>query len=98
MDTIIYEGFEQGFGEEYPAAITVLGRRAPLKYETRFLRHFCHAEPPMSETVISRFVDGSASVSLQQLREEWHTWTDADRTDFCASLSDLEILGQQDLV
>jgi hypothetical protein len=100
MANIIYEGFEQGFGAEYPAAITWLGIRMPLQYETRFLRHFRATDqllPHQTEMVISRFVDGSASVTLPQLEAEWSAWTAPDRMDFCCSLDDLQLLEQPDL-
>src|SRR6058998_3615882 len=100
MGTIIYEGFEQGFGQEYPPAITVLGVRLPLAYETRFIRHFRSAEsylPHPMQSDISRFVDGSAALTLQQLEREWHSWTQADRLDFCASIETLHLLQQPDL-
>jgi len=100
MANIVYEGFEQGFGEEYPGAITRLGIRMTLEYETRFLRHFCATDqllPHRTEMVISRFVDGSASVTLPQLEAEWSAWTAPDRMDFCCSIDDLQLLEQPDL-
>jgi hypothetical protein len=97
MDNSLYEDWVKPLGEEYPAAIIVGGIRIALAYETRFQRHFILSEPDkQSDTVVSRFVDWSASITLQQLKQEWSTWTDADRADFCASMCDLELIGQQD--
>jgi hypothetical protein len=98
MAKLVYEGFEQGFGPEYPAAITILGIRRPLEFETRFIRPFREPHlPHPHEFRISRFVDGSASITLSQLERQWATWTEADRLDFCVSIDDLQLLEQPDL-
>jgi len=97
MDTALYEDWITPLGEEYPAAIVISGIRIPLAYETRFKRHYIQRGPDSEGDIdVSRFVDGSATVTLEQLKEEWSTWTDADRADFCGSLTDLENTGQQD--
>ena len=100
MATILYQGCEKGFGEDYPAVLTRSGIRFPLNYETRFIRHYRTPDPtllPNLATDISRFVDGSASITLARLEAEWSNWTPADRMDFCRSLDDLRLLEQPDL-
>src|SRR5262249_30975541 len=34
---------------------------------------------------VSRFMDGSASITASELQREWHTWSDSQRMDFCQS-------------
>ena len=98
MDNSLYDDWIRPLGDEYPAAIKIAGTRVPLEYETRFQRHYVYREPEKeTHDAISRFVDESASVTFSELKQEWSTWTDADRADFCASISDLELIGQRDL-
>lgn len=76
------------YGDEYPTAIVRYGIRMPLTVETRFSRQY---ETPVAERKnakiggmgVSRFMDGSASMTAEQLRCEWSTWTEWERTDFC---------------
>ena len=99
MNSALYEDFIRPLGDEYPAAIKVDGTRIPLAYETRFKRHYIEKKSELEahHTDVSRFIDGTASITLQQLKEEWSSWTDADRADFCDSLIDLVNLDQPDL-
>lgn len=70
------------FGGEYPAAIVVDGIRIPLSKERQFSR--CYDwDDHKSVTEISRFLDGSASVTASELQQEWPTWKDETRLDFC---------------
>lgn len=72
------------YGDEYPAAIVVDGRRMPMHKERRFSRSYrSHEQKTGSE--ISRFMDGSASISASELQMEWPSWEDDIRTDFCQS-------------
>lgn len=52
--------------------------------------------------VISRFVDGSASMTLRELTREWPTWGRRDRSDFCQNVHGLgqhpEYAGMLELV
>ncbi len=34
----------------------------------------------------SKFLDGSASITFEELIAEWPTWTDSDRFDFCSAI------------
>lgn len=61
-----------------------------LFHESRFSRNYRTPESEMktakcSGTIISRFMDGSASMTAEQLRREWRTLTKWERLDFCQS-------------
>jgi hypothetical protein len=76
------------YGEEYPSAVVYQGIRMVPYLESRFSRHYRTIEEEMktakySGTSVSRFLDGSASMTAEQLRREWPTWTEWDRVDFC---------------
>jgi len=70
------------YGAEYPAAITTGAVRLPLLKEARFWRDF---GVPQRTHRISRFMDGSASMTLAQLEQEWPGWSDGDRLGFCGA-------------
>ena len=72
------------FGDEYPAAIVAGGIRMPLHQESRFSRSYESDDHKILHE-ISRFMDGSASISASELRREWPNWTDDMRMDFCQS-------------
>jgi len=77
-------------GEEYPAAVVKEGTRMVLAVETRFTRQYQVPESEMGTAKfgawdISRFMDGSASMTAEQLRREWPTWTEWERVEFCQS-------------
>jgi hypothetical protein len=72
------------YGDEYPAAITMDGIRLPLRRERRFSRSY-HSDEHKMGSEISRFMDGSASISASELQQEWPNWTDDIRSDFCQS-------------
>ena len=81
------------YGEEYPDAVIIDRVRLPLSRETRFSRSYRAAEPKMG-AIISRFMDGSATIALADLQLEWPTWTESERTDFCQNCA--WIHGQSD--
>jgi hypothetical protein len=70
------------YGDEYPVAAIMNGARLPLHCERRFSRSY-HSDKMVYE--VSRFMDGSASVTASELQREWHAWTDDERMDFCQS-------------
>lgn len=70
------------YGEEYPEAVDMFGIRMPLASESRFARHYQSAEKNLG-TVVSRFEDGSASVTAAEVARDWHAWSHTDRIDFC---------------
>src|SRR5678815_4317337 len=74
--------FKELYGEEYPTAIVQSGKRMPLHYETRFTRCYC-AEDQKVEHHVSRFMDGSASITAPELQQEWPSWDENQRFDFC---------------
>ena len=73
------------YGGEYPAAVVVDGIRIPLFRESRFKRDFGTHEDKSQGVWISRFMDGSASITAPELMVEWQTWTEELRSDFCQS-------------
>src|ERR1041385_3777505 len=76
------EELKQLYGNEFPAAVIVNGIRLPLSRETPFSRSYESAEHKRG-TVISRFMDGSATITLEQLKRSWPALTQDQRTDFC---------------
>jgi hypothetical protein len=73
------------FGDEYPAAVVEKGVRMPLAIETPFSRYYHSGEPKRGGLLISRFMDGSASMTMAELQRDWPSWTDEQRVDFCQS-------------
>lgn len=73
------------FGEEYPAAVILDGERMPLKKETRWTRYY--EEDGKRWMAISRFVDGSASITLEELQREWPAWSEDERRRFTFAYS-----------
>jgi hypothetical protein len=79
---MIADDLKELYGEEYPAAIIDSGKRMPLHQETRFERRY-RAEDQKLEHHISRFMDGSASITASELQQEWPSWDEHLRMDFC---------------
>jgi hypothetical protein len=71
----------------------VTGKSVPLKRETAWSRHFYDPDTRGSYA-ISRFSDGSASITLAELVSGWSGWSEADRVDFAQNCSWLR--GQAD--
>jgi hypothetical protein len=65
----------------------------PFRREHRFSRSYRSDDPKMG-CQISRFMDGSASMSAEELKREWASWDEAIRADFCNSYAWLR--GQPD--
>lgn len=78
------ENLKKQFGEEYPAAVTMGTVRMPLREEGRYTRHYASEDSKMSFSV-SRFMDGSACISAEELEREWKEWTYGEQLDFCNS-------------
>ncbi len=74
------------FGDEYPAAVTFKGVRMPLVSESRWTRGYASDDPKMGYNV-SRFMDGSAAITLQEFALEWPSWNERERSDFCSACS-----------
>ena len=78
------DALKEMFGDEYPAAVVVDGIRLPLSRERRFSSSYDSEDHKMGSEV-SRFMDGTASITASELQCEWHTWTENQRMDFCQS-------------
>ncbi len=78
------EELKARFGEEYPVALTTDGIRMPLHTERRFSRSY-HSDDNKTGYEISRFMDGSASITATELKREWDNWAEGLRSDFCQS-------------
>lgn len=57
------------------------GQNLTLVRETPWLRHY--AGDQVGTFVDSRFRDGSATISLAELKRRWPRWTSSERNDFC---------------
>jgi hypothetical protein len=70
------------FGNEYPAALTRDGERTPLHSEDRWSRIYSN---DLSKTwqEVSRFLDGSVTMTFEGFSREWPTWGDPERMNFC---------------
>ncbi len=60
------------------------GIRMPLRRESRFSRSYDSDDRKMG-TEISRFMDGSASITASEIQREWDHWPEDVRSDFCQS-------------
>lgn len=72
------------FGDGYPAFAVVQDIKIPLSFETRFQRHY-HSKEHKMGTTVSRFMDGSASMTAAQFASEWPEMTEDERVDFCSA-------------
>jgi hypothetical protein len=81
---VTIEEMKRRFGDEYPAAVVVNGVRMPLHKERRFSRSYGTAKSKMWAE-ISRFMDGSVSITVEALQSEWPTWDETERWDFCSA-------------
>jgi len=68
------------YGTGYPAVALAGGFPMPLVRETRWLREF-EGEP--GSLSVSRFLDGSAEITLAELEAGWSQWEEQERSDFC---------------
>lgn len=76
------ETYKKVRGEEYPAAVMHDGIRLPLHRESRFYRHY-ESDEHKTGIGISRFSDGSASITAAELEQEWENWSEELQMDFC---------------
>jgi hypothetical protein len=82
------------YGDEYPNAVTHDEVRIPLLRVDRFERHF-YSEEAHTAAVVSRFDDGTATMTYEQLKSEWPTWSPGERASFCNACRSLR--GQDDI-
>jgi hypothetical protein len=74
------------FGENYPQQIERDGQVFKLRQETRWNRRFS-SDDGKTHTHVSRFYDGSAFITPEQLEAEWMKWNESERKDFCDAVS-----------
>jgi hypothetical protein len=72
------------YGGDYPAAVEFNGVRLPLSREGRFQRYYENKEAKIA-TVVSRFMDGTAEISLSELKESWSQWPRLEQHDFTSA-------------
>jgi len=58
----------------------------PLERETAWSRRYAHPDGKRV-TINSRFEDGSASLTLPQLRAGWIHWSESEKIDLCQNFS-----------
>jgi hypothetical protein len=91
FDSLTWRADIRDLGPDYPAFLQWPGgKRLPLLHELRWSRVYGTRE---SAVVISRFMDGSAVMSLELLMSGWPDWSDDERVDFayqCSWLSSRE--------
>jgi hypothetical protein len=74
------------FGPDYPAVLTDFdGTLMPQVREGRFWRTFRHPSTG-AMFLIPRFMDGSAGMTLEQLRAEWPSMSATHRSGFCGAV------------
>jgi hypothetical protein len=54
--------------------------------ETRWSRVYAKADKPRHQYLESRFMDGSATITLEELQRDWRKWPEDEKIDFCQSL------------
>jgi hypothetical protein len=74
------------YGSDYPEAVELNGVRLPLTREGRFLRSYDNKEAKIG-TLVSRFMDGTAEISLPELKESWPQWSWMERYDFTSAVA-----------
>jgi hypothetical protein len=84
---------KKAYGEEYPRVVMSEGIRYPLQRERKFARLFSEQDKK-GGVLISRFMDGSAGITLAELSQNWSKWERVDKVDFCQGCSWLA--GQED--
>src|SRR5262249_12782007 len=70
------------FGDEYPQAALLSGVRMPLCRERDFWRQFAEAGQ-RHVLEVSRFMDGSVSMTGAEFHAGWPEWPEGKRCDFC---------------
>lgn len=82
------------FGKDYPNQFEQYGHIFQLIRETRWNRMF-RSFSCNTQTTISRFHDGSASITPEELETEWMMWNDGERWDFCNAIAWLPAEGRE---
>jgi len=76
---------KNAFGNDYPSVLEKGGVRFPLALETQFTRYYHTGERNTGGHTISRFMDGSALITADELKCAWATWANEQKKDFCGA-------------
>jgi hypothetical protein len=66
--------------------------------ETRWSRVYAKPDKPRHHYHESRFRDGTATITLDELQHDWDKWPEAEKIDFCQSLVWLQIPERKDIL
>jgi hypothetical protein len=69
---------------------TIGGEKYILDRETRWTRIFRSVDNKKSSYHESKFQDGSASITIEELHSHWHEWSEREQLDFSNALGQLE--------
>jgi hypothetical protein len=81
-----------------PREKTAAGKKWLLDRETRWTWIYRSDDKSPSYYHESRFLDGSASISLAELSRDWHSWTDREQLDFSLSIAHLKSVEIPDIL
>jgi hypothetical protein len=86
MQSRSLEQMRENYGQNYPCLILVDGESYPLEKETRWSRVY---RKPNGDHVFefSRFMDGSATFTVNEIETKWETWSSAEQLNFCQAVS-----------
>jgi hypothetical protein len=77
--------YVDSLGDEYPRAVNVQGMRMPLARESRFLRVY-RDDVHGAAMEVSRFMDGTATMTPSVLDAEWTGWDEELQVELCKGL------------
>jgi len=66
--------------------------------ETRWSRVYAKPDKPLHQYVESRFMDGTATITLDELQRDWQSWPEGDKIDFCQSLAWAQVPDRIDIL
>jgi hypothetical protein len=66
--------------------------------ETRWSRVYAKPDKPRYRYIESRFRDGTASITLDELQRDWHKWPEDEKIDFCRSLVWAQVPDRKDIL
>src|SRR5688572_793689 len=67
-------------------------------HESRWSRLYAKASKPKHQYGESRFMDGSAMITLDELKRDWHKWPENEQIDFCQSFVWAKIPERNDIL
>jgi hypothetical protein len=77
---------KEEYGPDYPERLIHNDLLMSLESETRFTRIYS-ADDQTEGYIVSRFMDGSATITIEELKREWEHWTKDEQIDFGQSCS-----------